>query len=84
MVAYQNGYLDLVEFLLTEYSLTTQINQLNNVFLNKSNLIKMIDFIQKGDNLLIRAIKDNNDRLTRILVNNNNIDLLVRDRVIKK
>ena len=40
MVAYQNGHLELVEFLLTEYSLTTQINQVNNVFLHKSNLIK--------------------------------------------
>ena len=67
MVAYENGNLDLLENLLRSYSLKEALNQKN----------------KRGDNLLLRAIKDQNESLIRTLISNPNIDITVCDEVNK-
>jgi ankyrin repeat protein len=65
LVAYENGHLDLLESLINSYGLYHIINQFN----------------KRKDNLLLRAIKDQNQYLVQFLLKNNDIDLETKDEV---
>ena len=65
MVAYECGNLELLETVIREYSLHKALNQKN----------------KRGDNLILRSIKDQNEDFTHFLMTNQNIDLNIKDEV---
>ena len=66
MVAYECGNLELLETVIREYSLHKALNQKN----------------KRGDNLILRSIKDQNENLSHFLMTNPHIDLNCKDEVI--
>ncbi len=66
MLAYECGNIDLLETVIREYSLQKAINQKN----------------KRGDNLILRSIKDQNENFTHFLMTNPHIDLNCKDEVI--
>lgn len=65
MVAYENGHIDLIEHCINNYGFSDLINQQN----------------KRKDNLLFRAIKDQNEFLIQFLLANPKVDIRVRDEV---
>jgi len=66
MVAYESGNIDLLEAVINEYSLYKALNQKN----------------KKGDNLILRSIKDQNEQFTHFLLQNQNVEVNFKDEVI--
>ena len=65
MIAYESGHLDLIESLIRGYNLSAALNQKN----------------KRGDSLLSRAIKDQNDFLICLLLESPKIDINACDEV---
>jgi hypothetical protein len=67
MVAYENGHTALIENCITNYEITIASA------MNEQN--------KRKDNLLLRAIKDQNQYLIQFLLNNSKIEYNVKDEV---
>jgi len=67
MVAYECGNLDLLETVIREYSLQKALNQKN----------------KRGDNLILRSIKDQNEDFTHFLMTNPQLELNCKDETNK-
>jgi len=65
MIAYESGNIDLLEAVINEYSLYKALNQKN----------------KKGDNLILRSIKDQNETFTHFLLQNPNVEVNFKDEV---
>ncbi len=66
MIAYESGNFELLETVLNEYSMHKALNQKN----------------KKGDNLILRAIKDQNEYFTQFLLGNSNVEVNFKDEVM--
>lgn len=83
MIAYMNGHFDLCKLLIKKYGINSIINQKNKVIRTISHKIPKI-LHQKGENVLIKAIKDRNEDFAEFLLTYPDIDLdlQAKDEVI--
>lgn len=82
MVGYINGNIDLCKLLIKKYGINSIINQKNKVQAQK-NVTLLTHLYQKGENVLLKAIKDGNEAFVTFLLKypDIEIDIKAKDEV---